>query len=92
VATHQSHEPVILTIQELRDLSKDVVRETLTAVGVDMTDLTEVQKDFAYLRTWRKTTESLHGKTLCAVLGMIIAGAMATLWLGIRSILSQGGS
>lgn len=79
----------VLSEKELRELMRDTVRETLLTLGCDISDPTEVQRDFIFIRSWRKNTESVKGKTLVAAAGVVVAGALGLLWLGIRALLPK---
>lgn len=50
-----------------------------------LVDDDEFQKDMAHLRSWRRATEDVRAKTLVAVIGLLITGAAAAFWLGIKA-------
>lgn len=50
-----------------------------------LVDDDEFQKDLAHLRIWRKATEDVGAKTLVAVVGMLVTGAAAAFWIGIKA-------
>jgi hypothetical protein len=78
---------IVLTIDELKQLNKANTLEVLSAFGLDITRPQELQRDFQFVRTWRTTSESIRGKALCTAVGIVITGALAALWLGIKSII-----
>lgn len=76
-----------LTPDEARALIREAVRETFLMLGVRVDDPIEVQKDFQHLREWRSTTESVKAKGLLALVGIIVSGLAAAVWLGVRELL-----
>lgn len=76
-----------LTPEEARALIREAVRETFLMLGVKVDDPIEVQKDFQHLRDWRTTTESIKSKTAVAVVGLVVSGLAAALWLGFKGML-----
>lgn len=50
-----------------------------------LVDDDEFQKDLAHLRSWRKATEDVRAKTLMAVVGLLITGAAAAFWIGLKA-------
>lgn len=51
----------------------------------ELVDDDEFQRDLAHLRSWRKATEDVRAKTFMAVIGLLIAGAAAAFWIGIKA-------
>lgn len=76
---------VTMTQQELKELVSEAVTETLTKLGVDVTNPVEMQRDFQHLREWRNTTSSLKRHGLITLIGIFVAGAVAAMWLGFTS-------
>jgi hypothetical protein len=85
--TPKGTDRIILTIDELKELSKHTTLETLSALGIDIRQPLEVQRDILFLHDLRRTTESVKGKTLCAVAIILVSSGLAALWLGIKSLL-----
>ena len=50
-----------------------------------LVDDEEFQRDMAHLRSWRKATEDVRAKTFMAIIGLLITGAAAAFWLGIKA-------
>lgn len=50
-----------------------------------LVDDVEFQKDLAYLRSWRMATEDARAKTLLAVVSLLVTGAAAALWIGLKT-------
>ncbi len=78
-----------LTPEEARALIREAVRETFLMLGVKVDDPIEVQKDFQHLREWRNTTESIKSKGLLTVMGMLVSGMLAALWVGIKEFVGK---
>lgn len=80
---------VTMTQQELKELVSEAVTETLTKLGVDVTNPVEMQRDFQHLREWRNTTSTLKRHGLITLIGIFVAGAVAAMWLGFQSYFSR---
>ena len=78
-----------LTPEEARALICEAVRETFLMLGVKVDDPIEVQKDFQHLREWRSTTESIKSKGLLTVMGILVSGMLAALWVGIKEFVGK---
>lgn len=78
-----------LTDTELRDLIKESVQGSLTAIGVQVDKPIEMQTDFRYLREWRIAMQTVRSRGLMTVVALVVAGVLAALWAGIRSFLNQ---
>lgn len=50
-----------------------------------LVDDEEFQKDMIHLRSWRKATEDVRAKTFVAVIGLLVTGAAAAFWIGIKT-------
>lgn len=75
-----------LTSDELKEHTRHTVHETLSALGIDVSNPAEVQRDFMFIRDWRKTTESLKSSGILTVFGIIVAGIVAAFWIGFKSL------
>lgn len=78
-----------LTPEEARALIREAVRETFLMLGVKVDDPIEVQKDFQHLREWRNTTESIKSKGLLTVMGILVSGMLAAIWVGIKEFVGK---
>ena len=65
------------------------VTAALERVGIDSEDPTAVQRDLAFLRDWRTTTASIRKKSIVTAVGLIVAGLLGALWLGLQALLSD---
>lgn len=67
---------------------KQTVHETLTELGIDHADPHEMQKDFAHLREARTTMEAVRSKGILTIIGFLVTGIVASVWLGIKAFLN----
>lgn len=72
--------------EDLRDLIRDTVRETLTTLGIEATDPFEAQRDFQFLRDTRKAATSAKTKAVLGLVGLAVTGLCAAAWVGIKSM------
>lgn len=77
-----------LTEQEIERIVEKSVRKTLVTMGVDCTDPLEMQRDFQALRDWRRASESIRSKGVMTVIGILVAGTLGALWVGITHIIN----
>lgn len=78
-----------LTRDDVDHIVEKAVKETLTLMGVDTTDPIEMQKDFQALREWRNTTAQIRSKGLMTLVGIVTAGFLGVLWVGVQYVLSK---
>jgi hypothetical protein len=93
IAKETAHE----TAQEvLRSLGVDV--NDPIAVQQDMAALRELRElltdpefnaDLLHVRRWRKSMENVQSKGILTAVGVLVSGALAALWLGIKSALGN---
>lgn len=76
---------VQLTEAQLRSIIRESVQETLVSIGIDAADPIEMQKDFQHLREWRMTTDSVKRKGIMTIVGILVAGGCAALWMGFKN-------
>lgn len=72
-----------MTEGEIHEVVRQAVHETLTSLGVDLDDPFEVQRDFQYLRSWRRAVETVRNAGLKASVGVVVTGALGLLWAKI---------
>jgi hypothetical protein len=73
-----------------RELVREVVQETLEALGADVARPHETQADFAFLRRQRRGSEELGRWGRRAVLGAAFSGLVWFLIEGFRAALGPG--
>lgn len=85
-------EPTItLTETQVRKIIKESVAETLVSFGVNPKEPVELQKDFSFLREWRITTDTVKKRGLFTIIGMLVAGGLTLLWMGLQAALKAKG-
>jgi hypothetical protein len=77
---------ITLTKGELKEIVSESVYETFTLLGLDHENPLEMQRDFQYLREWRTASEKIKTQGLTVIIGIIITGLCAALWLGLKQI------
>ncbi len=75
-------------IRQVRDAAEEGVTAALERVGINSDDPLEVQRDMAFVRDWRTATASIKRKSLLAGVGVLVAGSLGVLWLGVKELLS----
>lgn len=80
-----------LTQSEIKHIADEsartALREMLTMMGVDATDpkaMLEMQQDFAHLRIWRESVETMRTKGLMVATGIIVTGIIGAMWMAIK--------
>lgn len=76
---------VTMSREELKEVVREAVHETLVTMGVDPKNPVEMQRDFQHLREWRQTTSTLKRHGLTTLIGIFLAGTIAAVWLGIQA-------
>lgn len=77
-----------MTREEAEDIAQAAahaaVIETLKTLGVDTSNPFEMQRDFAHLRSWRQSVESVQRKSILTIAGIITAGILGAIWMAIK--------
>lgn len=73
-----------LTLDSLRPLIHETVKETLTGLGFDTSRPTETQADILYLRRWRRGSEEARRIVAKSMLTVIASGLLYLLWEAVR--------
>lgn len=72
------------------DDARQIVRATLTELGLDVTSperVIQAQHDFAYLRYQRNLSEKIGLGVRLMVVTSFVSAALAVVWLGVRMAL-----
>lgn len=70
--------------ETLRNIIQESCQEFMSTMGVTWKDPQEMQRDFAHLREWRETTESIKRKTFGAVVVIIVSGLASMVVMGVK--------
>lgn len=73
-----------MTEAEVKRIVAESVDQTLTRLGVDVTDPLEFQKDMAHLRAWRESVATVKKQGLITAVGIVVAGIIGLVWLAIK--------
>lgn len=73
-----------MTENEIRRIVAETVDQTLTRLGVDTDNPLEFQRDLSHLREWRKSVATIKRQSLLTAVGVIIAGLLGLMWLGLK--------
>jgi hypothetical protein len=73
-----------VTEAEIRRIVAETVDQTLTRLGVDTENPIEFQRDLQHLRSWRESVATVKRQSLITAVGILIAGALGLLWLGLK--------
>lgn len=88
-AARQAAHEVALDQQQLDKLVSSSVKATLLSLGIAHNDPIEMQKDFQHLRDWRESMEQVKQKGMLTAVGILVTGALAAIWLGLKGFLNQ---
>ena len=75
---------------KIRRIVKESVRETLTAMGVDVSSpdaLIALQRDMSWVRRTRQGSEDMGRRARLAAVGAALSGLTFLLWEGIKAAL-----
>lgn len=64
--------------------AKEALHEMFMALGVDTNDATEVQKDMAFIRQWRESSEAVKRRAMIAAIGVIVIGLLGLIWTALK--------
>ena len=85
-----TQDPVVtLTEAQLKEIVSGAVTETLIKLGVDVSKPIDMQRDFQHLREWRMATQALQERGMLALLTLLVAGAAAAMWIGLKGMILQ---
>jgi hypothetical protein len=73
-----------MTDEDARAIARATVREMLLTLGADPDEPVELQKDFAFVRAWRLSTETVKRQGLKTAVGVIVTAVLGLLWLAIH--------
>jgi hypothetical protein len=62
------------------------VEKTLLAMGVDVSKpeaIQEMQRDFAHVRIWRQSVDTVRRQSLVAAVGILLSGIAGAVWMAI---------
>lgn len=84
VREHQKNLPT-----DLAKVVGDAVAENLRRVGLRPDDPTETQADLRWLREWRGVVTDVRKKGVLTAVGVVVAGVLGAIWLGLKHLLQD---
>jgi len=66
---------------------EQTVRQTLIAIGFDLSKPTEIQADVAFLHRFRKLCEGAGTKAVMVIIGVAVLGIIGGTFAALRNIL-----
>lgn len=75
--------------KDVQAIVEKVVRDNLHHVGLRPEDPVETQADLRWVREWRETVFAVRRKGLVTAVGVVVAGALGAIWLGIRTFMTS---
>jgi hypothetical protein len=84
-----SQRTINLTEKDIEHIVEKTIETTLIKMGVEVNNPLEMQKDLQHLRDWRRATGTIRVKGFLFVAGIIVTGALAALWVGIKHMVVQ---
>lgn len=84
-ATPVAARPIVIQLDEerLKQVISSAVEEAFIRIGLDTASPVELQKDMAYLRSWRLLVQSTGKRTWFAALGIVLAVVLSAFAVGI---------
>ena len=76
---------VKISTDDLRQIISDEMNDCLVKLGIDPNDWAEHQKDSAYLRKARTTSEKMGAAIIKTTLGLVVVGFISMILLGVKT-------
>lgn len=83
------NEIVKISTEELRSIVSDEMNNCLSKLGIDSENWSEHQKDNAYIRKARLTSDKMGTVFIRTSLGLVITGSLSMLILGVKSYFNR---
>lgn len=76
------------SVEATRAAVKEGLQEGFQALGLDMSDIDKVQRDFKWVRDTRTTGEAMKRRSVMMALAAFVTGASSLLWIGFKSVMA----
>ena len=83
----EGNTPVILTKDQIKELIKDTVLDTMTKLGIEQEKPLEMQKDFQMLREFRTSAETIKRKGMMIAFSCVVSGIIAACWMSFKAVI-----
>jgi len=74
-----------MTDDEIRQIVREAVYETLSGLGMAEHEQHEVQADFLYIRRMRKGSEAISGSIKTTLITVLIPSFLYVIWEALKS-------
>lgn len=78
----------IMTEADIRRIVSETVEQTveqtLTKLGIDPDQPIEFQKDMAFVRSWRTSSDTAKRQSILAAVGILTTGILGLVWMAIK--------
>jgi hypothetical protein len=64
--------------------AREAVKEMLVSLGIDPEDHPGTQRDMAFLRNWRESTETVKRQSIITAVAIFMAGLLGLIWLALK--------
>lgn len=78
-----------LSTEEMEQIARQGVKRAFTEMGIDCKNPIEMQKDFAFIRSIRKSVNQVKTQGLLAAIGVIVVSVLGLVWLGFKMALKE---
>lgn len=69
---------------EIRKIVAETVKETLTRMGIEADEPFDVQKDMAFVRNWRTSSEAVKRQSILIAVGVVVTGLIGMVWMVLK--------
>jgi hypothetical protein len=73
-----------MTEDDIRNIVRETVYETLSGLGMAAHEQQELQADFIYVRKIRKSSEALSGNVRASIITVFIPTILYVLWQAVK--------
>lgn len=75
----------VLVKRTAEETAKQVMQQTLLALGIDASNPIAIQADMQHLRAWRESISTVKRQGLLTAVGIIVVGLMALIWTALKA-------
>ena len=79
----------VMRADDVTDVVREAVHETLLTLGVDAAQPLAVQQDMHFVRELRAASEKIQSRGLLVLVGILVTGLAGAVWIGIKSSLGH---
>ena len=67
------------------ETARQVMGQTLLALGIDTSNPLAIQADMQHLRSWRESIATVKRQGILSAVGILTAGLLGLIWMAIKS-------